>query len=97
MDGSIGHWKKNEVNELIKGCLLDMNGMNTFESFKIIPLDSYYALIEIDWFYAHHVVLDCRNKSFTCLSEERKQMIVKCIPRPISIRKISSLQLKPIL
>ena len=76
MDGSIGHWKTNDVNELIKGCFLDMNGMNTFESFKIIPLDSYYALIEIDWFYAHHVVLYYHNKSFTCLGEEGQQKIV---------------------
>jgi hypothetical protein len=42
----------------------------------------------------HHVVLDCHNKTFTCLDGNGKQIIVKGVPRPISIRDISSLQLK---
>jgi hypothetical protein len=42
----------------------------------------------------HHVVLDCHDKTFTCLDEEGKQNIVKGIPRPISIREILALQIK---
>jgi hypothetical protein len=42
----------------------------------------------------HHVFLDCHNKKFTCLDEEGKQSIVKGILRTISIREISTLQLK---
>jgi hypothetical protein len=35
--------------------------------------------------------MDCHNKTFTCLDEEGKKSTVKGIPRPISIRDISSL------
>jgi hypothetical protein len=48
----------------------------------------------MDWLYQHHVVIDCHNKTFTCLDEEGKLSIVKGIPRSISIREISALQLK---
>jgi hypothetical protein len=40
------------------------------------------------------VVLDCHNKTFTCLDGNGKQSTVKGVPIPISIRDISSLQLK---
>jgi hypothetical protein len=39
---------------------------------NIIPLGSYDVLIGIDWLDAHHDVLDCHNKTFTCLDEEEK-------------------------
>jgi hypothetical protein len=40
------------------------------------------------------VVLDCHNKTFTYIDEEGKQITLKGISRPISIREILSLQLK---
>jgi hypothetical protein len=42
----------------------------------------------------HHVVLDCHNKTFTCLDGNGKHSTVKGVPRPISIREILALQLK---
>jgi hypothetical protein len=48
----------------------------------------------MDWLDKHHVVLDFHNKTFTCLDGNGKQSIVKGVPRPISIREISALQLK---
>jgi hypothetical protein len=65
---------KRKINELVKGCPLDMNGVNTFVNLNIIPLGSYDVLIGMDWLDAHHVVLDCHNKTFTCLDEEGKQI-----------------------
>ena len=61
---------------------------------NIIPVGSYDVFIGIDWLDAHHLVLDCHEKSFTCLDDEGEQKIVKGIPNPISIREFSSLQLK---
>jgi hypothetical protein len=61
---------------------------------NIIPLGSYDILIEIDWLDKHHVILDCHNKTFTCLDEEVKHSILKGILRSISIRDISVIQLK---
>ena len=49
-----------------------MNELNTFAYLNIIPLGSYDVLIGMDWLDTHHVVLDCYNKTFTCLNEEGK-------------------------
>jgi hypothetical protein len=63
---------------------------------NIIPLGSYDFLIGMDWLDQHHVVLDCHNKAFTCLDEEGNLRTVQGIPRVVTIREVSSLQLKKI-
>ena len=70
-----------------------MNGLNTCADLNIILLGSYDFLIGMDWLDAHHVILDCHNKSFTFLDGEGQQNIVKGIPRPICITKITTFQL----
>jgi len=84
---------KREINEIM-GCLLDMNGFNTFTNLKILPFGSYDVVIGMDWLDAHNVVLFCLKNNFTCLDEEGNQRIVKGNPRTISIRQSTSLQLK---
>jgi hypothetical protein len=71
-----------------------MNGVNTIVDLNIIPLGSYDVLIGMDWLDVHLDVLDFHNKNFNCLNEEVKMRRMKEIPRSISIRDISSLQLK---
>ena len=61
---------KRRVTELVKSCLVDMNGLSTKAELKILPLGSYECLIGMDWSDQHHTILDCRNKAFTCLDEE---------------------------
>ena len=61
---------KRKVNEMVKACLMDMNGLSTRADLNIIHLGSYDYLIGMDWFDQHHVILDCYNKEFTCLDEE---------------------------
>jgi hypothetical protein len=39
---------KRKVNEMVKSCLMEMNGMNTREDLNILPLGSYDYLIEMD-------------------------------------------------
>lgn len=85
---------KRKISELEKSCPLSMNKLNTFAYLNIIPLGSYDVLIGMHWLDTDHVVLDCYNKTFTCLNEEGKHEIMKGIPRPITIRQISCLQLK---
>jgi hypothetical protein len=48
----------------------------------------------MDWLEKQHVVLDCYNKTITCLDEERKQGNIQGIPRVVAIREISTMQLK---
>jgi predicted aspartyl protease len=85
---------KRKINELVKDCQIDMNGLNTKVDVNIIPLGSYDCLIGMDWLEKHHVVLDCYNKTITCLDEEGKQGKIQGIPRVVVVREISAMQLK---
>jgi hypothetical protein len=42
----------------------------------------------------HHAILDCHKKEFTCLDEEGNLRKVQGIPRAVTIKEISALQLK---
>ena len=61
---------------------------------NVLPLGSYYVLIGTDWLKKHIVVLNCFEKTFTCLDEKGKKIIVKGIPRKFYVREISALQMK---
>jgi hypothetical protein len=79
---------------LVKSYSLDMKGLSTKAELNILPLGSYDCLIGMDWLDQHHALLDCRNKKFTCLDEERNQVTVQGIPRALAVREISAMQLK---
>jgi hypothetical protein len=85
---------KRRIHDMVRGCSISVNGVNTSTDLNIIPLGSYVILIGMDWLDKHHVVLDCHKKTFTCLDGNRKQSTVRGVPRPISIRDILALQLK---
>jgi hypothetical protein len=82
---------KRKLNEMVKSCLIDMNGLYTKEDLNILPLGSYDCLISMDWLDPHHALLDCHNKEFTFLDEEGNQRKVQGIPRAVIIREISAL------
>jgi hypothetical protein len=64
---------KRRINETVKSCPINLNGVNTNVDMNIIPLGSYYdILIGMDWLDQHQVVLNCHDKTFTCLYEEGK-------------------------
>ena len=48
----------------------------------------------MDWLEQHRVVLNCFDKTFTCLNNEIEMTTIKGISRKTTIRQISSLQLK---
>jgi hypothetical protein len=60
---------------MVKGSPISLYRVNTNVGINIIPLGSYDILIGMDWLKRHHVVLDCHNKTLTCLDEEGKQSI----------------------
>jgi predicted aspartyl protease len=82
---------KRKINELVKYCQIDMNGINTKVYVNIIPLGSYDCLIGMDWLEKNHVVLDCYNKTITCLDGEGKQGKIQGIPRDVVVREISAM------
>ena len=68
----LGTRAKKKIIEIVKGCPLDIKGINTFVDMNISPLRSDDVPIEM-------VLLDTN------------QRIVKCVPRPISTRKVTTL------
>ena len=85
---------KRKVVELVKSCLVGMNGLSTKADLNIFPLGSYDCLIGMDWLDQHHAILDYHNKEFTCLDEEGNWRAFQGIPRAVTIREIPTMQLK---
>ena len=65
--------------------------------FNVLPLGSYDMLIGMDWLEHHRVVLNCLDKTFTCINNEGETVNVTGIPRKTAIRQISALQLKRVV
>ena len=78
----------------MKECALLMDEFKTTVKLNVLPLGSYDLLIGMDWLEQHKVVLNCYDKTFTCLNSDEQQVKVKGIPRKTIIRQISALQLK---
>jgi hypothetical protein len=79
---------KRKVVELVKSCLVDINGIRTKKDLNILPFGSYDCLIDMDWLDQYRVALHYHNKAFTCLDEEGNPRIVQGIPRVVTIRLI---------
>ena len=71
-----------------------MNGLVTCVDMNVLPLGSYDFLIGMDWLEANRVKLDFYNKTFECLDEGGNLRVVRGIPKVISVRNISAMQLK---
>ena len=85
---------KRMIIELVKDCIMDMNGLDTKLYLNIIYLGSYDYLIFMDWLENNHDIIHYYNKEFTYVDNQGKQIKVKGIPRHVSITEISSMQLK---
>jgi predicted aspartyl protease len=59
-----------KINELVKDCPIDMNGLNIKVDVNIIPLGSYECLIGMDWLEKHHIILDFYNNTINYLNEQ---------------------------
>ena len=58
---------------------------------NVLPLGSYDVLIGMDWLEGHRVKLDCYNKTFECMNEKGNLVLVKGIPKVISVRQVSTM------
>ena len=74
-----------------------MDHFETFVNLNILPIGSYDILIGMDWLEQHRVILNCYDKTFTCINNDGKPISVKGIPRKTTVRKISALQLKRVV
>ena len=46
------------------------------------------------WLDKHRVILNYYDKTFSCLDDESNTIVIKGIPRKITVREISALQMK---
>ena len=60
----------------------------------MLPSGSYDLLIGMDWLEENKVVLNCFDKTFTCTDDNGDNIKVKGIPRKVTVREISVLQMK---
>ena len=63
-----------------------MSQFKTPVKLNILLLGSYDVLIGMDWLEKYRVVLNCFEKTFTCLDEKVETIIVKGIPRKVFLR-----------
>ena len=85
---------KRKVTDFVKGCELNMNGLISQADLNILPLGSYDLLIGMDWLEKHRVLLNCYDKTLSCIDDKGNKVTVKGIARKVMIREISALQMK---
>jgi hypothetical protein len=71
---------KKRINDIVRSYPINLKEVNTIAYMNIIPLGSYDILIGMDWLEQCHAMSYRHNKTFTCVNEEGKQIIVKGIP-----------------
>ena len=82
---------KRKVTSLVKNCKLMISDFITHADLNIFPLGSYDLLIGMDWIEEHKAVLNCFDKTFTCIDDNGNNIKVKGIPRKVTLREISAL------
>ena len=85
---------KRKVINYVENCELFTSQFKTQVKLNVLPLGSYDVLIGMDWLEIHQMVLNCFEKTFTYLNDKGERITLKWIPRKVSIRKISALQMK---
>ena len=71
-----------------------MDQFETYVKLNVLPLGSYDMLIGMDWLEQNWVVLNCFDKTFTCVNNDGETINVKGIPRNKVVKHISALKLK---
>ena len=83
---------KQKISEIVKDCEVNLNGFPTRINLNILPLGLYDILIDMDWLEKHHVMLDYLHKSILCTYSQTNQVKIQGIPKKVSVRQISALQ-----
>jgi hypothetical protein len=71
-----------------------MDGFPTQTTLNILPLGSYDLLIGMDWLASYKTKLDCYHETLECVNEEGRKITLQGIQKPVSVRRISTLQMK---
>jgi hypothetical protein len=71
-----------------------MGEFPTQETLNILPLGSYDVLPGMDWIATYKAKLDYYHKTLECVSEEGRRITIQGIQKPVSVRRISILQIR---
>ena len=63
---------KRKVTSFVKNCVVVMDQFKTFVKLNVLPLGFYDILIGMDWLEQHRVILNCYDKTFTCINNDEK-------------------------
>jgi hypothetical protein len=85
---------KRKIVEVVPACQFTVDGLPTQANLNILPLGSYDLLIGMDWLAAYKTKLDCYHKTLECVNEEGRKITLQGIQKPVSVRRISTLQMK---
>ena len=85
---------KRKVTHKLPRTAIHLNGFPTEVNLNILPLGSYDLLIGMDWLEKKKALMNCWDKTLHCVDEEGKPFILQGKQKPISVRQISTLQLK---
>jgi hypothetical protein len=85
---------KRNLVEVILACQFNMDGFPTQATLNILPLRSYDLLVGMDWLSTYKTKLDCYHKTLECENEESRKITLQGLQRHVSVRRISTLQMK---
>ena len=85
---------RRKVTSIVRNCKIMLNDFLKHANLNIFPLVSYDLLIGMDWIDEHKILLNCFDKTFTCIDNNINNIKDKGISRKVTIREIYSLQMK---
>ena len=68
---------KSKVTSFMKKCDFIMNGLKTHADLNILRLGSYDLLIGMDWLEKQIFILNCYDKTLSCLDDENNTIVLK--------------------
>ena len=77
---------KIKVTCFVKECAIVMDKFEIVVKINVLPLGSYDLLIGMDWLEEHKLILNCYDKTFTCINSDEQPVRVKGIPRKTILR-----------
>ena len=77
---------KRKVTEFIANCEISIQDHVTRINLNVFPLGSYDMIIGMDWLERYKVVLNCFDKTFTYVVEDKIFREVRGLSKPIYLR-----------
>ena len=88
---------KGKVTECVANCEISIQDHVTRINLNVLPLGSYDMIIGMEWLEKYKVLLNLFDKTFTHVAEDKIVRKVNRFSKLVSLRQISSLQLRKCL